>query len=177
MKRSDIPLEDFLVRPVDLWHRQSLLLAAGDFSRGDYNVMTVGWGGFGVMWAKPLAVIFVRPTRYTMSFTDRFDSFTLCAFPETYREALDYCGSHSGRDGDKVKASGLTAIRSREVAAPGFEEAELILECRKTYVDDLDPARFLDPATESHYPRKDYHRMYFGEIVAASGTPAWRRSS
>ncbi len=175
MNRLDIPLEDLLVRPVHLWHKQWLLLCAGDFAAGEFNAMTVGWGGFGEMWNKPLALIVVRPTRHTIRFTDRFESFTLCAFPEENRHALSYCGSHSGRDGDKIKASGLTPIASRCVAAPGFDQAELILECRKSYWADLDPARFLDPATESNYPRRDYHRMYFAEIVAAAGTPAWRR--
>jgi flavin reductase (DIM6/NTAB) family NADH-FMN oxidoreductase RutF len=175
MHRSDIPLEDFLVPVVHAWHRQWLLLAAGDLAAGDYNVMTVGWGGFGVMWNKPLAMIVVRPTRHTIRFTDAHPGFTLSAFPDEHRGKLSYCGSHSGRDGDKVKASGLTPIPSHVVAAPGFAEAELIVECRKTYWDDLEPSRFLDPSTESHYPKKDYHRMYFGEIVAVSGTPSWRR--
>ena len=176
MKRSDIPLEDFLVPVVHAWHHQWLLLASGDLAAGDYNVMTVGWGGFGVIWNKPLAMIVVRPTRHTFRFTETHPGFTLCAFPEEHRRTLSYCGSHSGHDGDKVKASGLTPIASRVVGAPGFEEAELIVECRKTYWDDLDPARFLDPSTETHYPRKDYHRMYFGEIVAISGAPSWRRT-
>jgi len=175
MLRFDIPPEELLVPAVHVWHRQWLLLAAGDLGKGEYNVMTVGWGGFGVMWNKPLAMIVVRPTRYTIRFTDAFDSFTLCAFPEEHRRSLSYCGSHSGRDGDKVKASGLTPVPSRTVAAPGFDEAELIIECRKIYGDDLDPSRFLDPSIESHYPRKDYHRMYFGEIVAVSGTLSWQR--
>ncbi len=175
MQRSDIPLEELLVPPVHLWHRQWLLLAAGDLEKADYNVMTVGWGSFGVMWNKPIAMIVVRPTRHTIRFTEAFDSFTLCAFPEEHRRKLSYCGSRSGRDEDKVKACGLTPLRSRLVAAPGFEEAELIIECRKIYADDLDPSRFLDASIKSHYPKKDYHRMYFGEIVAMAGTPAWRR--
>jgi hypothetical protein len=55
------------------------------------------------------------------------------------------------------------------VAAPGFAEAELILECRKIYWDDMAPGHFLDPSIEKNYPQKDYHRIYFGEIVAAYG--------
>ena len=36
--------------------------------------------------------------------------FTLSHFPEQYRKALGYLGSHSGRDGDKVNAAGLTPV-------------------------------------------------------------------
>jgi flavin reductase (DIM6/NTAB) family NADH-FMN oxidoreductase RutF len=175
MQRTEIPLDDFLVPVVHVWDRQWLLLSAGSLEKKDYNLMTVGWGGFGVMWGKPLAMIVVRPTRYTWEFMEKSDTFTLCAFGEEHRKKLSWCGSHSGRNEDKVQGSGLTPIRSRLVPSPGFEEAELIVECRKTYFDDLEPSHFLDPAAESKYPNKDYHRMYFGEILAVTGTAAWRR--
>jgi flavin reductase (DIM6/NTAB) family NADH-FMN oxidoreductase RutF len=174
MQRSEIPFEKLRVPVVDTWDRQWLLLAAGTFSTGDFNFMTVGWGGLGYIWKKPLAIVVVRPTRYTWQFMEKSDSFTLTAFPETYRRAIAWSGAHSGRDGDKVKGSGLTPIASRCIGAPGFAEAELIIECRKSYWDDLEPSHFVDPVTESHYPLKDYHRMYFGEILAVSGTAAWR---
>jgi flavin reductase (DIM6/NTAB) family NADH-FMN oxidoreductase RutF len=129
------------------------------------------------MWSKPFALVAVRPTRHTWHFCEKADSFTLCAFTETHRSKLSYCGSHSGRDGDKVKAAGLTPIRSRIVRSPGFDEAELVVECRKMYFADLDPSHFLDPSIESSYPKKDYHRLYLGEIVAVSGTEAWRKEA
>jgi flavin reductase (DIM6/NTAB) family NADH-FMN oxidoreductase RutF len=174
MLRSDIPLESLSVLPFHLWHRKWLLLAAGDFRSRDWNCMTVGWGGLGTMWNKSFALVVVRPTRYTMEFMEKFDGFTLSAFPEEQRNKLSYCGSHSGRDGDKAKLAGLTPLASRHVAAPSFEEAELILECRKIYFSDLEPSHFLDPATETHYPAKDYHRIYFGEIVSAEGASGYR---
>ena len=174
MQRVDIPVEKFLVPVVRAWDRQWFLLTAGDLDTRGYNSMTVGWGGFGVMWGKALAMIVVRPTRHTWEFMEKTTGFTLCAFPEEYRKVLSYFGSRSGRDEDKVKATGITPIRSRAVSAPGFQEAELIVECRKTYFDDLEPRHFLDPAIEKNYPKKDYHRVYFGEIVAVSGTPSWQ---
>jgi flavin reductase (DIM6/NTAB) family NADH-FMN oxidoreductase RutF len=174
MTRTDIPVEKLSIPFADIWSKRWLLLATGDFAKQDFNCMTVGWGSFGVMWAKPFVQVVVRPTRFTWQLMERSDSFTLSAFPEAQRSALSYCGSHSGRDGDKVKAAGLTAQKSRIVGAPGFAEAELVVECRKTYFDDLDPSRFLDASLEKHYPKKDYHRVYFGEILAVSGTADWR---
>jgi flavin reductase (DIM6/NTAB) family NADH-FMN oxidoreductase RutF len=175
MQRIDIPPEALCILPVHLWHRKWLLLAAGDYQSGDWNCMTVGWGGLGAMWNKPFALVVVRPTRYTIGFMEKSAGFTLCAFPEVHRKKLSYCGSHSGTEGNKAKAAGFTAIASRKVAAPSFDEAELILECRKTYFSDLDPSHFLDPATEANYPAKDYHRVYFGEIVSAAGTEGYSR--
>jgi flavin reductase (DIM6/NTAB) family NADH-FMN oxidoreductase RutF len=98
---------------------------------------------------------------------EQYPDFTLCAFPEAYRGKLQFVGSRSGRDGDKIRDSGLTPIASQVVAAPSFDEAELVLECRKLYWQDLDPLHFLDPQVESLYPQKDYHRMYCGEIAQA----------
>jgi flavin reductase (DIM6/NTAB) family NADH-FMN oxidoreductase RutF len=174
MLRTEIPLESLSLLPIHVWNRRWFLLAAGDFDAGDFNFMTVSWGGLGVMWNKPLAIVVVRPTRHTRGFIDKSPWFTLSVLPEKYRAALDYVGSHSGKNDDKVKASGLTPVSSRGVKAPSFNEAELVLECRKTYYSDLDPAHFVDPSIDKNYAAKDYHRVYFGEIVGAMGTDAWK---
>ena len=169
MQRQSIPLEEFVVKPQHLWDVQHLLLTSGDFAKGHFNTMTVGWGSLGVMWGMPFAQVVVRPTRYTYEFTERYDTFTLCGFPQKYAPALQLLGSKSGRHGNKIAESGLTPIASTKVAAPSFAEAELVLECHKIYWDDMAPAQFLDARIETKYPRKDYHRIYFGEIVAVLG--------
>jgi len=171
--RQAIPVERLLVRPHHLWLEQWLLLTAGDFERGHFNSMTVAWGSLGAMWNQPFVQVVVRPVRYTYRFMEWYDTFTLCAFAEAYRQALSLLGSKSGRDGDKIAESGLTPIPSTKVAAPGFAEADLIIECRKIYWDDLDPAHFLLPEIERNYPQKDYHRVYFGEIVAIYGDESY----
>jgi flavin reductase (DIM6/NTAB) family NADH-FMN oxidoreductase RutF len=174
MERTPIPLDEFSVKAHHLWAKKWFLLTAGDFSQGDFNAMTVGWGSIGTMWGKPFAQLVVRPVRYTYGFMERYDTFTLCAFPDAYHRVLNLLGTRSGRDGDKIAESGLTPIASKRVAAPGFAEAELILECKKIYWDDMDPAHFLDPEIENNYPQKDYHRIYFGEILAAYGDATFR---
>lgn len=172
-KLHAIAAADLLARPHHLWATQWLLLTAGDFAAGDYNAMTVGWGSLGTMWGKPFAQVVVRPGRHTHGFMERHDSFTLCAFPQKYRPALQLLGQRSGRDGDKIVAAGLTPVPAAGVAAPGYAEAELVIACRKIYWQDMEPAHFLDPAIAGNYPRQDYHRIYFGEIVAAAGTAAY----
>lgn len=160
-----ISAEELSVRAVDLWMNQWLLLTAGTLE--DCNMMTVAWGSIGCMWSKPFAQVVVRPQRHTYGFMEKSDSFTLCAFPEEYRDALQTMGTTSGRNGDKVSRTSLTLKASTKVAAPAYEQAELILECRKMYFQDMDPAGFLDESIQKNYPKKDYHRIYFGEIVAA----------
>ena len=169
MKRHEIDPGQFVVSAHDLWNKQWLLLTSGDFSTGHYNTMTVGWGSFGTMWNRPFAQVVVRPTRYTFEFMNQYDSFTLCAFDNAYKKALNMLGSKSGRHGDKISESGVTPIASRMIKAPGFEQATLIVECRKIYWQDFDPTHFLDDAIEGFYPDRDYHRVYFGEIVYLQG--------
>lgn len=168
--RKPIAVENFLVSAHTQWHNHWMLLTAGDFQTGHFNTMTVGWGSFGTMWNLPFAQVVVRPTRYTFEFIERYPTFTLCGFPHTYRQALQLLGTVSGRDRNKIAEAGLTPEASSQVAAPGFAEANLIIECRKMYWDDLKPTQFLAPDIEKHYPLKDYHRIYFGEILAIAGT-------
>ena len=88
-------------------------------------------------------------------------------FDEKYRHALDVCGSVSGRDVNKVQESGLTPYFT-ETGNPAFEEATLVLECKKLYADFLKEDDFLDKKiVDSLYGQKDFHKMYVAEIVHA----------
>ncbi len=148
--------------PFELVGEKWMLITAG--SRKAFNTMTASWGGMGVLWAKKVCFCVVRPGRHTYRFIEAADFFTLSFFDESYRDALTYCGSHSGRDVDKVKKTGLTPVFGH--GGVYFAEARLVFSCRKVYYHDVDPDHFLDPAIDkAHYPLKDYHRMYIGEIV------------
>jgi flavin reductase (DIM6/NTAB) family NADH-FMN oxidoreductase RutF len=169
MNLESIPVWDFLAETGDLLIDRSMVLTAGDFSAGRFNAMTIGWGSFGVMWGLPFVQVVVRPVRYTFEFMERYEHFTLCAFPQAYQSAVQLLGAKSGRDGDKIAAAGLTPEASALVSAPGYAQAELTVECRKIYGDDFKPQNFLDPRIAKQYPHRDYHRMYFGEILAVFG--------
>ncbi|MFH1023914.1 MAG: flavin reductase [Planctomycetota bacterium] len=172
MKRLPIPVEKLRLQACLSWE-EGLVLTAGDFAAKKYNAMAVGWGSVGVMWGMPFVQVVVRPGRYTHEFMEKYDTFTVAAFPRDLRGAVEILGTRSGRQGDKIAAAGLTATASTKVAAPSFAEADLVLECRKIYTDDFDPARFLDSRIEGNYPRKDYHRVWFGELLAVTGTAAY----
>ncbi len=138
-----------------------MLITSG--TGGHFNTMTASWGGFGIIWNQPVAFIFVRPTRYTFTFLEKYDWFTLCFFGKGYRKILNFCGSKSGKDVDKIAGTGLIPMET-ERGNIFFKGARLVFECRKLYCQDLQPGNFLDPKIDSNYPLKDYHRMYFGKI-------------
>ncbi|MCX8012887.1 MAG: flavin reductase [Rectinema sp.] len=169
MMRHEVPREDFHFDPAMLRDRW-MVLCAGDYSAGRFNAMTISWGSCGQIWNKLFFQVFVRPTRYTYEFMEHYDTFTLSVFEPSYKKALTILGSESGRDSDKIAHAELTPEASWVVAAPSFREAQIVFECRKMYWHDIDPAQFLDAAIEENYPKKDYHRAYFGEIVHISMT-------
>lgn len=139
-----------------------MLITAG--TPESFNTMTASWGWMGIMWNKPVAISVIRPQRYTYEFIEKSENYTLTFFPEEYRSALNLCGTKSGRDVDKVKETGLTPAVT-DSGAVYFEEARIVLACRKLYHQDIDPKNFADPEIDKMYPIQDYHRMYFGEIV------------
>ena len=141
-----------------------MLITAGTAEK--CNTMTASWGGLGILWGAPVATCYIRPQRYTKEFVDREEYFTLTFFEEEHRQALALCGSKSGRDVDKVKECGFT-VKTAACGAPYFEEAELVLVCRKRFAQPMDPANIPEDVKEKWFPQKDYHTLYIGQIVEA----------
>lgn len=139
-----------------------MLITAGTADK--CNTMTASWGGLGVIWGAPAATCYIRPQRYTKEFVDREEYFTLSFFPEEYRKQLSLCGSKSGREVDKVKECGFT-VKTAACGAPYFEEAELVLVCRKRFAQDMNPDNIPEEIKEKWYPEKGYHTLYIGHIV------------
>jgi flavin reductase (DIM6/NTAB) family NADH-FMN oxidoreductase RutF len=140
-----------------------MLVTAGNLE--DYNTMTASWGHMGILWNLPIAIAYIRPQRHTYGFANRFPEYTLSFFTERYRTALQFCGTRSGRDCDKAAETGLTPVAT-DRGNVFFEEARLVLECRKVYQDDLKKKNFLLPEiARKNYPKNDFHRFYMGEIV------------
>lgn len=128
------------------------------------NSMTVSWGSIGVLWSKPCVFAFVRPGRYTYKFMENGEYFSLATMPAGYHEKMAIFGSKSGRDCDKYKESGFTIGDENGVKYP--EEAEMVFICKKIAAGDVSPDWFIDDTIDSkNYPKKDYHRMYVGEII------------
>ncbi len=163
-KFKTIPATAIADNPFKLIGEDWMLITAG--TPGAFNTMTASWGGLGVLWDKQVAFVFVRPTRHTFGFLERAPVFTLSFFDGTHRPALEFCGTHSGREVNKVAKTGLTPQGDISEAVY-FAEARLVLVCRKIHFQDLDPAHFLDPAIAGFYGARDYHRLYLGEITQA----------
>ncbi len=169
MSLKSIDIDQFCCNSFTLWKNKWMLLTAGSLDLMKFNCMTISWGSLGYLWNKPFVQVTVRPSRLTFQYLNDYPDFTLCVFPEEYRKQLQNLGAKSGRVMDKINHSGLTPAKASIVAAPAFEEAELVIECRKIYWQDFDPDHFLDMGILSCYPQGDFHRSMFGEILAVQG--------
>ncbi len=162
MAFREISPSDVKDNPFTLIGKDWMLVTAGN--REKHNTMTASWGGVGELWGKPVSTIYIRPQRYTLEYVEGRDYYSLCFFDEKYRDALNFCGTKSGRDYDKDKGTGFTPVFDRE--APYYEQARLVFICRKLYRQDMTEECFLDKKILSAcYPAKDLHRVFVGEIV------------
>jgi flavin reductase (DIM6/NTAB) family NADH-FMN oxidoreductase RutF len=140
-----------------------MLITAGN--KESFNTMTASWGTAGILWNKPVAICFIRPQRYTFSFMEKCDFYTLCFFYETERHILEYCGNLSGRNTNKIRDTGLIPVFT-DNGAIYYEQARLVLECKKLYSARLEEANFMvRKIISANYPTKDFHKFYIGEII------------
>lgn len=149
--------------PVSLFGDKWFVVSAGDSAK--FNEMTISWGALGYVWNEPAVTIYIRNSRYTYPFIDEGKYFVLNSFDEAYRDKVKFIGTHSGRDMNKVKATGLTP-QFTKLGNPFFKEARLVIECEKIYSDDIDRTRLFDKgkAMYSDAPQET-HRMFIGRIV------------
>ncbi len=159
--------KDFHDNPFTFFKGKGLLLAAGD--KSGFNEMTIGWGALGNIWGRDLSTVtvYVSRSRYTFGYMEKTKYFTVMEFDDSRKDIPEYMGTHSGRDGDKVKALGLHT-KYTEHGTPYFDEAKTVFECEMIYHAPFDPKGF------GEIPRKfyanfpyDIHSLYMGKIVKA----------
>lgn len=148
----------------DLISKRWMLVTAE--KKNNLNTMTASWGCLGNLWNKNIAVCFIRKERHTFKFLEENNFYTLSFFPEKYRNILNYCGTHSGKDVDKIKETNLTPIFSEK--APFFEEANMVLICKKIYTDLIKEENIFDSSiVDMFYKSEGQHKIYVGEIMKA----------
>jgi len=135
------------------------------------NTMTIGWATIGCIWNKPVFMALVRPQRHTYELMKQQGEFTV-SVPTTspLKEQLIFAGRRSGRDVNKFKDNGITAIPAQKVNAPVIAECGLHFECKTLLTQDMTGDRMAASVRNGCYPSEDYHTMFFGEIVACYTT-------
>ena len=120
---------------------------------GKPNAMTAGWLQLGGLWGKAILTIAVRPDRYTWGLLNERGEFTVNVPGKSLGEAVEVCGTVSGRDEDKFSRCEMTAVPGKAVSVPAIGEALITYECKVVLTAESAPIT--------------RHRLYFGEIVSA----------
>ncbi len=145
--------------------KDGFLITAGNPK--DFNIMTASWGSMGVLWGRNIVTLYVKASRHTHQFLEASEGFT-CSFLEPeMKDTLLWCGQHSGRDSDKVAATGL--IPEYLFADSGaervtFKQATLVLSCTKACVMQMESSQLVLPELAKRYEDGDYHTVYIGFI-------------
>ena len=144
---------------IEMISNEYMLISAGD--KSCHNMMTASWGFMGEMWGADAVAVVIRPQRYTMEFIEKHDYFTLSFYGDN-KDIHKICGGKSGRDCDKTALTGLTPVFSDNTVY--FEEARLVIVCKKQYIQKMSPDCFTDKEPEKWFPNNDYHNMVIGKI-------------
>jgi flavin reductase (DIM6/NTAB) family NADH-FMN oxidoreductase RutF len=138
-----------------------LTVQAGD----DLNVMTIGWASIGFMWGRPMLTVMVRKSRHTYTLIERTSEFTV-SVPTSGKlgKELEFCGTESGKEKDKLKECNLQLYPAEKIKTPILDIPGIHFECKIAFKSAVDPIH-LEESYKHLYPAKDYHTIYYGEIV------------
>jgi flavin reductase (DIM6/NTAB) family NADH-FMN oxidoreductase RutF len=149
-----------------------MLITSG--TETNYNTMTAGWGGWGVVFNAPATWCVLRANRYTLEYIRNTKTYTLTFFEDEYNGQVLHFGMASGRDSDKMKTHQLTAVTT-PLGNIAYKEASLIIECELTQLTTVQPDDFYTDEAKAfiasgYEDAKDYHKLVFGKI-----TNVWRK--
>ena len=138
-KKTSLGAEISLMTPV--W-------VIGSYDKdGKPNMMTAAW--VGICCSKPPCVtVSLRKATYTYHNIMERKAFTVNIPSKNYIKEADYFGTVSGKEVDKLAATGLTPIKGDHVDAPYIKEFPVSVECKLVNTLEL-----------------GLHTMFIGEIM------------
>ncbi|MCX6251056.1 MAG: flavin reductase family protein [Bacteroidetes bacterium] len=152
---------DLFQKTIEILDGNGALLVSGS----PPNAMTIGWGTIGIIWGRPIFIVYVRPTRYTYQLMEKSEDFSVNFLLGKYSAEIGICGARSGRDTDKISRCNFTMVKGLLIPTPYIAESDFHYECRIIERNTLDPGTLDQLIINRYYPIKDFHRLYFGEIL------------
>ena len=166
MNKEKMAYDEYFGQVNKILGSSGLLLAAGGLEKPT-NAMAIGWGSLGIVWGRPMWVVLVRPSRFTYELIEESKEFTVNVPSADMAKAVAYCGSHSGRDEDKLAKLGLSVARGQQVNSGVIEACPINYECQVVGKSDIVPEMLAEAVKSEYYGQGDYHRVYFGQVLAA----------
>ncbi|MBR6373160.1 MAG: flavin reductase [Victivallales bacterium] len=172
-RKKPLPLEEFYKNFEKVPTEQDMganfakrvyLGTAGNKER--YNSLTLGWGACGVLWGKPVAIVYIRENRFSYAYFDAEPIYTLSWYPKQHLKTLiNVFGGKSGKDTDKEQLSGFTPVETPD-GGVSYLEAEKVVVCRKLMHQPV-PKEFLPKELGAHLNRDGLiHVQFTGEVLS-----------
>jgi flavin reductase (DIM6/NTAB) family NADH-FMN oxidoreductase RutF len=118
--------------------------------KGTPNIITLAWAGT-ICSEPPMLSVSIRKERFSYEIIKKSGVFVVNLVTKDLCKACDYCGVKSGRDIDKFKTMGLSAVPSSIISAPMIKESPVSIECVVKEIKQLGS-----------------HDMFISEIVAVN---------
>lgn len=167
MKLKEVPFTQNLEHTLEMMRKHGLLLTSvgGGGRKPKPNTMAIGWGTPGILWSRPIFVVYVRPTRFTFQNIEASGEFVVSVPADDMHETCMYCGTVSGRDVDKFAEQGLRAVRGKTVRVPLIEQCVRHYECKVVHRNDVIDSALDADVRADNYAKGNFHRIYFGQIL------------
>jgi len=113
-----------------------VMVSCGDLLKAETNIVTIAWAG--TICSDPsMLSISIRPSRYSHEIISRTGEFVVNLTTKKLAIAADKCGMKSGRDIDKFKDCGLTAVKANLLNTSLIKESPVNIECKVEEVKEL----------------------------------------
>ena len=116
---------------------------------GKPNIIPLGWSMI-TSFVPPMMAISIGHSRYSHEIINKTKEFILAYPNEDMGKEVLYCGTHSGREVDKFKETGLKSSPAKLVKPPLLTEAVANFECKVVSQSDTGD-----------------HTIFAGEVVTA----------
>ena len=176
-KMKPLPVTEFYKHfeqiPVDkdlgeLFGKRVYIGTAGNAE--NYNSLTLGWGATGILWSRPVAIVYIRENRFSYRYFEYSPVYVLSWYSPQYAKAVyKIFGRKSGRDADKEKLSGFTPVETPEGGVTYLQAGKVVI-CRKILRQRV-PGEFMPQELRERLNRDGLvHIQYTGEVLSV-----WRR--
>jgi len=150
------------VRVGEAWGRKYpepvvLAVSIGD---GKANIIPLGWSMI-TSFGPPMMAISIGHTRYSHELISKGKEFVLAYPTENMGKDVLYCGTHSGMDVDKFKATSLKSMPAKLIKPPLIEGAAANFECKVvSQIDTGDHTIFVGEVVTAYVSDEKKRRLY-----------------
>lgn len=135
--------------------------------KGKPSPMTIGWALMGTVWSRPVLAVFVRRSRHTFGLMEKAKTFSVNAPLGRLAPELEFCGTRSGRDCDKLRETGLRSSPGKLRGTTILPDCDLFFECETLHSVPLEKKGLDKGIIKWYYHEGDLHTVYFGRIAHA----------